>query len=846
MEQGRGGWVDNGRGRGGVRSGNGMGGSQRGAGGPATNQDHPYNREGTPEASEPFTKKRPGIDGIDLNDHIGVAIVDEQFGEENGEFGEMEGSGEFMQVVNKKGRPTVGGRDDRRPDVRPPGPKLNMGDRQMGDRINSQDRMLNDKKINKTAYDRRQSKLPPRLAKQREVTRAAARGTGGNSPNAIDQNGWPEGEKMGVFQVEDLGTNAWDKPLQGARKDKDIVEGQDPHQRSSPKQHKENGAGAPMQTIIYENSNMKGVRSDKTPTDPNKAGPIQLPLSFGKREESDDLKLDFTFGGDDLSGERNNVPGNVKPMSIPRSLPHLANNQALPASPSTDDLSAKLANTKKLWDAPGMPVVPENPAASGATSWNDTSSFPSDGSSAFVDGFQDTTAQPGEVQLPGYDKVEAVNTSNVAKVKPQQQQQLPLDGDGRGGGSAMQYSNRMSVPAIPSPPTQLASQLAGLPQAQPWAFLPDATRTSPMYNPYASHLNQSILMGTHGMNSDLFGSSQGGFRVPNQFQGSQQNPSSVLISQAQQASLMSSGVNKTSNQIGPIGTKAGQGGNGNQFLHSGMGNIPTANSSIYLYDNSGQPMNYVNPNTAAAAGLQQRNAPNQTAFYQQLAAAQQAQTRSGQQAQMQQAFGTLTGYNSGVHMSQQQQQQQMRANHVAGMPVSFQKNDMGQPKSPSISESFGSSYASPVGRTAGPPSPKTKLKLAQQQEAAKMSMTNMNNLNMNVNALHQIQRMGQLGGYNVGGMANMAGYNPSPIARPQVSHAQVNTTQHINTNKQMEYFHQDVGGVEEKYEEDDLSNLEEVKTSADPTSADPASDSDNNVQNKSENKAQSEEASEVQ
>lgn len=593
-----------------------------------------------------------------------------------------------------------------------------------------------------------------------------------------------------------------------------------------------------MQTIIYENSNMKGGRSDKTPTDPNKAGPIQLPSCFGKREESDDLKLDFTFGGDDLSGERSNIPGNVKPMSIPRSLPHLATNQVLPASPSTDDLSAKLANTKKLWDAPGMPVVPENSAASGATSWNDTSSFPSDASSAFVDGFQDNTAQPGEVQLPGYDKVEAVNTSNVAKVKPQQQQQLPLDGDGRGGNSAMQYSNRMSVPAIPSPPTQLASQLAGLPQAQPWAFLPDATRTSPMYNPYASHLNQSILMpGGHGMSSDLFGSSQGGFRVPNQFQGSQQNPSSVLISQA---NLMSSGV-KTSNQIGPIGTKAGQGGNGSQFLHSGMGNIPTANSSIYLYDNSGQPMNYVNPNTAAAAGLQQRNAPNQTAFYQQLAAAQQ-QTRSGQPAQMQQAFGTLTGYNSGVpHMSQQQ----MRANHVAGMP--FLKNDMGQPKSPSISESFGSSYASPVGRTAGPPSPKTKLKLAQQQEAAKMSMNNMNsmnNLNANMNALHQIQRMGQLGGYN---MPNMAGYNPSPIARPQVSHAQVNTTQHMNTAKQMEYFHQEVAGVEEKYEEDDLANLEEVKASADPTSADPASDSDNNAQNKSEsNKAQSEEASDVQ
>merc|ERR1712051_271684 len=134
-------------------------------------------------------------------------------GEENGEFGEMEGSAEeFMKVVDKKGRPPMGGRDDmktgddRRPDARPLGSKI------MGDRINSQDRMLNDKNVSKSAFDRRQSKLPPRLAKQREVT--------------IEQNGWPEGEKIGVFQVEDLGTYAWDKPLQAARKDKEIVEGQ--------------------------------------------------------------------------------------------------------------------------------------------------------------------------------------------------------------------------------------------------------------------------------------------------------------------------------------------------------------------------------------------------------------------------------------------------------------------------------------------------------------------------------------------------------------------------------------------------------------------------------------------
>merc|ERR1712015_274318 len=60
-----------------------------------------------------------------------------------------------------------------------------------------------DKKMSKTAYDRRQSKLPPRLAKQREVSRAQARGVPGQlSPGPSAENGWPEGDKMGVFSVE--------------------------------------------------------------------------------------------------------------------------------------------------------------------------------------------------------------------------------------------------------------------------------------------------------------------------------------------------------------------------------------------------------------------------------------------------------------------------------------------------------------------------------------------------------------------------------------------------------------------------------------------------------------------
>jgi hypothetical protein len=122
--------------------------------------------------------------------------------------------------------------------------------------------------------------------------------------------------------------------------------------------------------------------------------------------------------------------------------------------------------------------------------------------------------------------------------------------------------------------------------------------------------------------------------------------------------------------------------------------------------------------------------------------------------------------------------QQMRAaGHVAGLP--YMKNDlMGQQqqqqqqpnKSPLNENNFGGppSYnngGGGRGQGGGPPSPKTKLKMEQQQQqhaqAAKMAgMSSINNLN---NLSHMAQmRMSSIG-YNIG-----MGYNPSPIARPQV------------------------------------------------------------------------------
>jgi len=531
-------------------------------------------------------------------------------------------------------------------------------------------------------------------------------------------------------------------------------------------------------TLIFENTAFKGGKADKLD---KSGGPIQLPLSFSKQDsDNGDLKLDFTFGGEEpvLKAGAGGAP-------------LLASRSGLPASPSTDDLQTKLAGTKKLWDQPGMPSVPENAAAS---NWNEAAMYDEGGADNGADASADKAGAPSVV-------------SNVATVKPrqqQQQQQLGLDGDGRQGMGAPHYS-RMAVPSPPGghsgmPPSHLPPQ--------PWAFIP-GDRTSPMYNPYSLNQQSILLPGAHSMATDLFNSNNGGFRnqMPT-FPGSGvglTTTNNVLISQA--SLINSHGQNKPGGGIGPIGSKAGGGGAGSPYMQS----LPNTNSNIFIqhpaaaYDQSGNPMGYMPPSHS-------QRPPQQTAFYHQL-------NRLNQQ----QAYASLQGFAGQQHALSQQQ---MRASAVAGLP--FMKTD--QAKSPVSMDSGFQAPGGPYngrggGVGAGPPSPKTKMKMAQQQEQAKINanLNNLNlnaNLNANVNLLAQMQltqgrgmgqgamgqggmgqgAMGQggmgqggmgqggmgqggmgQGGMGQGGMGmgqyghiggmvqpNVPGqYNPSPIARPQ-------------------------------------------------------------------------------
>ena len=682
-------------------------------------------KEGTPEPK----RVGPSIDNFDLSDHAGVAIVDDSAWSEDqsGDFGGEIG-GDFMQVVNKKTRGGMAGPPGKERERRPMEQRMGeRGDGRGGYGRGPPGPEIFDKKMSKTAYDRRQSKLPPRLAKQREVSRAQARGGPGQlSPGPSGENGWPEGDKMGVFSVEpDLGTGAWEKPLDtGVKVD--------------------NGAITNSGTLIFENTAFKGGKAEKMDKGPT-GGAIQLPLSFSKQDnDNGDLKLDFTFGGEE--GVLKPSPGTGPPLTISRS--------GLPASPSTDDLQTKLAGTKKLWDQPGMATVPENSATGGGCNWNEADVYGEAGGEGGADSSTDKTgSSSGNV------------VSNVAKVKPRQAQNPPLglDGDSRASSAAMHY-NRMAVPSPPGnhsgmPPSHMP------PSVQPWAFMPD--RTSPMYNPYGGLNQQSILMpGAHSMGTDLFNSNNGGFRSVPTFPGSGvglTTTNNVLISQA--SLINSHGQNKQGSGIGPIGSKAGGGGAGSPYLTS----LPNTNSNIFIqhpaaYDSSGNPLSYL-PGSAPHPGGG-RSMPQQTAFYHQL-------NRLNQQ----QAYNALQGFAGQQHALSQQQ---MRASAVAGLP--FMKTE--QAKSPVSMDSGFQAPGGPynAGRGAGvgggPPSPKTKMKMAQQQEQAKMNanLNNLNlnaNLNANVNLLAQMQMqtgrgMG-MGQYGHIGAVVPGQYNPSPIARPQVS-----------------------------------------------------------------------------
>jgi len=266
------------------------------------------------------------------------------------------------------------------------------------------------------------------------------------------------------------------------------------------------------------------------------------------------------------------------------------------------------------------------------------------------------------------ERVAAISRSSTAAVVG------PNNGNAANGNSGNRFTSAAgltigsgAIPALQS--QQIINQAPSLYQA---FQLDHAGRggmtTNPLYSAYAGLGGQSVLLSSSGLspgNGNMFGASAPGnqFRLQDagnatQFPGAAQQSSgnAVLLSQS---NLMSSAM-KQSNQIGPIGTKGGNG----PFQQSGIGTLPASGTSpLHLIQSDGQGyINYMTPNAMQRSTAGQ--GPGQTAFHQALAASTQQPTQqvvSRQQGVTQQAagiFSNVQGYGSQQGLTQQQQMNQ--------------------------------------------------------------------------------------------------------------------------------------------------------------------------------------------
>ncbi len=308
----------------------------------------------------------------------------------------------------------------------------------------------------KQPYERRQNKLPPRLAKQREQNRLAQKTRDGwpansGGPGAIGSetsgHGWRAPNDMpGGHQQQDQMDHL--SEMLG-KMDKDL-------QQANAGGRQTGGGGEsqdqdlPLHTIIFENTNFKGgagaaagagsgnraampglanpnggAVSDKLfKSDfkmegggPGAAGMPMNIVGFSKPEDSADLKLDFNFGESDIGVPPVAVVGAEDKMDGGVAI------KSLSGHPSTEDLNLKIASVKKVWETRptggaacgGMPSISEGPAVSNAQV-----SVANRNSGSFVQRYGGDDDGNSGSREHMYDKHDG---SNVAKVRPQQQQQ---------------------------------------------------------------------------------------------------------------------------------------------------------------------------------------------------------------------------------------------------------------------------------------------------------------------------------------------------------------------------------------------------------------------------------------
>ncbi|XP_059483980.1 protein PRRC2C isoform X2 [Neocloeon triangulifer] len=569
------------------------------------------------EAAKRLEKEKSALDALDISTYAAVtSLVDDQISPD------ADGS-QFLSSYNyqKKKRSNSPPRDRGPPINRggkgPFGPPPPQGQQQQmpmgmkpGPKSGNYER----------PHDRsRASKLPPRLAKQKEVNRmnkAAA-----NMPHHLGT------EMLDMYVSGDSShSNSWDKSLA------------DPLRGGSPL--------ASCVTLIDQDTN----------------GSLPVPqITPVEGEDTADMKLDFAFDSSELLEDKNKTrSGGHSVSSAPSSV---SSNSTM--SPSTAELNLKIASVKKVWENATMPTVLEHSQDDFSTagfeqaldsSFKEASSeenLPTDvsysvgqtivsgGTYAAVPGGLSATSLAGKTDP-------TTTSSNVCKVKPQQQQMAMSAGQ-----SPIGHQNQLSPPpynssstssqhshlgytavqrsagvdnmscwqhtgtaapgfggisAIPSPPTVLFNTNQQLQQASGLysTFQLDNQRSQySQYPPYGLGNNnaatgfsqQSLYMQQPppppptAQGSDMYPPSLSQYRLQatatpyGQTQHVTSNPSTVLISTTSN-SLMSASVKPSTQPIGAIGSKGFQ-----TSAPPPPPQVPYKPNAMYIYDHQAAAAN---------------------------------------------------------------------------------------------------------------------------------------------------------------------------------------------------------------------------------------------------------------
>ncbi|XP_065337387.1 protein PRRC2A isoform X3 [Cloeon dipterum] len=445
---------------------------KNGLGGRAMNQSKKENLPLVVEAAKRLEKEKSALDALDISTYAAVTLlVDEASDADNGQFLYPYGN------QNKSKKPMSQGGDKPSAAVSAP-PNGNRGKfgslgGPLGPQQQQQPQMKPSGKTGgyERIHDRsRASKLPPRLAKQKEVNRL----------NKVAAN---MGHHLGPTDMLDMYVdsthmNSWDKTLA------------DPLRGGSPLTScvalgEQDGSGglsvsqmAPgeallecstrlSQTIVFENTNIRSrdkfLPASALASIPRMIGAEsksnELPFCDSvslQGEDTADMKLDFAFDSTELLDEKNKVRSGGHGVSAPP--PSVAATSTI--SPSTAELNLKIASTKKVWEMPSVVEHSQDEFSSAGFEPSLESSFkeasaeesalPTDvsysvGPTSVTGG--NYTAAPGGLSATSLaGKTDPTTTSsNVCKVKPQQQQ-MAMSAAAAAGQSPLGQQTQLSPP----------------------------------------------------------------------------------------------------------------------------------------------------------------------------------------------------------------------------------------------------------------------------------------------------------------------------------------------------------------------------------------------------------------